>query len=122
MTMIFYSSLFYLIYLFINKTNGFPQTTNDINKECLVKLETDYGFEACFNHQCHRYKNPWRILQTYLDDQPCYLHYLKLAFSNYDQFIVFIELQTSNNNTLETFYVDHDGKRCYIEVRTFILF
>ncbi|CAF4018822.1 unnamed protein product [Rotaria sordida] len=114
--MIFYSSLFYLIYLLINKTNGLLENDNDLKKECFVKIETDNGFETCFNHECYRYKDPWRIVQTYLYDQPCYLHYLKLAFSNYDQLLVFIELQTSNNNALETFFVDHDSKPCLIEL------
>ncbi|CAF2111389.1 unnamed protein product [Rotaria magnacalcarata] len=116
MTIIFYSSLFYLIY-FSNKTIGLSYTDYDGKIECSVRIETDNGFETCFNNECSNYKDPWRIVETYSDNQRCYLHYLKLSFSNYDQLIVFIELQTTNNNSLENFFApDHDSKRCFLEI------
>lgn len=113
--MIFYSILFYFIYD-LSKINGLLNLEYYKINECTVKIETDNGIKTCFNHECSIYKDPWRVIQTYFEDRPCYLHYLKLSFSNYDQFIVFVELQITNNNSLENFFSDSDKKHCFIEV------
>src|SRR5437868_3787630 len=114
--MIFYSSLFYLI-IFVNKIFGLLQIRDYVKNECSVKLETENGVETCFNQQCSDYKDPWRIINTHIQDKSCYLHYLKLSFSTYDQLLVFIELQTENNNSLDQFFDDQDTKLCMLEVR-----
>jgi hypothetical protein len=113
--MIFYSSLFYLI-IYVNKIFGILEIRDYVKNECSVRLETENGVETCLNQQCSDYKDPWRILNTHIQDQPCYLHYLRLSFSNYDQLLVFIELQTADNKSLDHFFNDQDTQLCMLEV------
>jgi hypothetical protein len=114
--MIFYSILFYLIINY-NKIFGILQVHSYVKNECSVRLETDKGVETCLNQQCSDYKDPLRILNIHIQDQPCYLHYLRLAFSSYDQLLVFIEYQTENNKSLDQFFNDQDSNICMLEVR-----
>jgi len=114
--MIFYSILFNLI-IFIHKSFGILEVHSYVKNECSVRLETENGVETCFNQKCSDYKDPMRVINTHIQDRPCYLHYLKLSFSNYDQLLVFIELQTANNNSLEYFFNDEDLNLCMLEVR-----
>ena len=115
-SMIFYSNLIYLIFLFF-KTIRTLEVSTDFNNECLVKLETDNGVETCFNQNCSDFKDPWRVIYTYFQEEPCYFHYLKLAFSSYDHLIVFSELQSPNDRTLDSFFVDENSKPRTLEVR-----
>jgi hypothetical protein len=112
--MIFYSILFYLI---INESFGILEIHSYVKNECSVKLETDNGVQTCFNQKCSDYKDPWRILYTHNQDRPCYLHYLKLSFTTYDQLLIFIELQTANNRSLGEFFDDQEPELCMLEVR-----
>ncbi len=114
--MIFYSNLFYLI-LFISQSFGVLDIRYHVKNECSVRLETENGVETCFNQQCSDYKDPWRVINTHIQDRPCYLHYLKLAFSTYDQLLIFIELQTVNNHSLGEFFDNQDSRLCMLEVR-----
>lgn len=113
--MIFYSILFYLI-IYFNKIFGILEIDFNIKNECSVRLETEHGIETCFNQKCSDYKDPWRIINTHIQDEPCYLHYLKLSFTNYDQFLVFIELQTANNNSLGNFFDDEGMDLCMLDI------
>jgi hypothetical protein len=121
--MIFDSNLFYLFILtniFLDNSLGHLQMNFDANNECSVTIETDNGLQTCFNQKCSDFKDPWRIVNTHLDDKPCYVHYLKLAFSNYDQFIVFTELQQTDNYSIEKFFAQ-DSKLCMLEVTTYFI-
>ena len=105
--MIFYYILFYLIIL--EKTIfGMFDMDFSVQNECSIRLETDHGIETCLNHQCYYYKDPWRVLSSHYQDEPCYIHYLKLSFSNYDQFLIFSEMQHSYNLSLNDFFAAND--------------
>jgi hypothetical protein len=114
--MIFNSILIYLL-LFVNQTLGILDILSNVNNECSVRLETDEGIQTCFNQQCSDYKNPWRILYIHNQDRPCYLHYLKLSFTTYDQLLVFVELQATNNRSLGQFFDDRQTELRVLEVR-----
>jgi len=109
-------NVFYLIF-FLPKIFGILEIEFDIKNECSVRLETDNGIETCLNQKCSDYKDPWRVINSHIQDQPCYLHYLRLSFTTYDQLLVFIELQQSSNNPLENFFADDDTKHSMIDVR-----
>ncbi len=114
-TMIFYSILFYFL-INLNQILGLLEIHSYVKNECSVRLETDNGIQTCLNQKCSDYKNPWRILYTHNQDRPCYLHYLKLSFTSYDQLLVFIELQTKNNRSLGEFFDDQQSEYCMLEV------
>ncbi len=113
--MIFYSILFYFL-INPNQILGILEIHSYVKNECSVRLETDDGIQTCLNQKCSDYKNPWRILYTHNQDRPCYLHYLKLSFTSYDQLLVFIELQTKNNRSLGEFFDDGQSEYCMLEV------
>ncbi|CAF1044917.1 unnamed protein product [Adineta steineri] len=114
--MIFYLTLFNLIFI-LNKTCGMLNIEFDVKNECSVRLETDHGIETCLNQQCSDFKDPWRVINSHIQDEPCYLHYLKLSFTTYDQLLVFIELQQSSNNRLENFFSNDETKHCMLEIQ-----
>jgi len=86
------------------------------NNECSVRIKTDNDLQTCFNQRCSDFKDPWRVINTYLDDRSFYIHYFKLAFSNYDQLLVFIELQESNDYLLENFLTGQYPLSCKLQL------
>ena len=114
--MIFYSILIYFS-LVINQIFGILDILSNVTNECSVRLETDEGVQTCFNQQCSDYKDPWRILNIHNQDEPCYLHYLKLSFTSYDQLLVFVELQATNNRSLGQYFDHRQTELRVLEVR-----
>jgi hypothetical protein len=113
--MIFYSILFNFI-IILHKIFGLLDVDFDIRNECSVRIQTDRGMETCLNHQCYYYKDPLRVVNSHIQDKPCYFHYLKLSFTNYDQFLVFIEFQRSNGKPLDDFFAAKDSNICALEI------
>ena len=89
---------------------------NEIHS-CSVRLETDRGFETCVSERCSEYPNPWRVVETFVDDRACHLTYLNLSFSTYDQLLVFAELQSSTDRLLEHFFDEHHVTPTMLQVR-----
>ncbi|CAF0907253.1 unnamed protein product [Adineta ricciae] len=109
-----------------NSLVAIPIITNGLNNpirtefgrenECSIRLQTDQGIETCQNQQCLHIKDPWRVIGSHIQDQPCYVHYLQLSFTNYDLFLVFIELQYASNTSLDSFFSDNSTVHNLLEI------
>lgn len=90
-----------LIYLF---------DENEIDrKECFVELDLENGRNRCWNNRCDQHRDPLRIRHSFYFDEPendeiCFFNYLKLSFSSYDHFLLFIENQRNFGFFLENFF------------------
>ncbi|UJR16574.1 hypothetical protein I4U23_003475 [Adineta vaga] len=108
-----------LIMFLSNSLIGMPIITSGLNNpisECSVRLETDKGVEICLNHKCSDFKDPWRVINSHIQDQPCYLNYLRLSFTTYDQLLIFIEIQHASDNSLDSFFATDETKHTLLEI------
>lgn len=91
-----FSRLLFLFLIQFKSTNSFLENRSKVKNECVIRLETEDGFRNCFNTECSIWKDPLRIIESFNETGRCLIHYLHLAFSSYDSFVLFIEQQTKS--------------------------
>ena len=109
---------FHLIFIFhcLNTSFGIIGIEFGTENECSIRLQTDQGIETCQNQQCLHIKDPWRVIGSHIQDQPCYVHYLQLSFTNYDLFLVFVELQYASETSLDSIFSNNSTVHNLLEV------
>lgn len=107
--------LFFILFE-IDRSIGIFILTSNYPNECLVEIETEKGIEQCGNLLCDQVKNPTEILRVHHNGQLCFIHYLKLFFSTYDQFLIFNEQQYSRHRFLHQYFPEKRNKLTVLHV------
>ena len=109
------------ILICVNKSFEIQDTETHQPNECSVHLQTDQGIKTCQRQQCMNIKDPWRVIGSYLNGQTCYVQSLQLFFTNYDQFLVFVELQYASHTFVESIFPQNSAAQNVLEVRASLL-
>lgn len=113
--MLFNLILFYLI-VCIDRLLSHPPEESHFGKECLVTLQMESGESVCPNDDCFVNTNPLNVIQSLHDNgKRCYLHFLQLAFTSYENLIHFINTQAQSRTPVERFFA-RDRQTRLIEV------
>jgi hypothetical protein len=79
--------------------------------ECLIRLETVNNLTRCLSSECSKYSNPLRILES-----SCQITNLQLSFTNYSNFLDFIQNQVDSDYFLEHLFIENNQQTNTIQV------
>ncbi len=96
-----------LLIIFFNKISF----SINSKPECLIRLETVNNLTRCLSSECSKYSNPLRILES-----SCQINNLQLSFTNYENFLDFIQNQVDSDYLLEHLFIENNQQTNTIEV------
>ena len=117
-----FSRLLFLLIIQSNLNFGILEIRSNVKNQCFLDFETENGIRTCLNQDCSNFKDPLRIIESYNENGRCFIHYLKLSFTSYDLFLLFIEYQTKNNHSLGEFFSENDNEFSMLEVEIDVLY
>lgn len=117
-----FSRLLFLLIIQLNFNSGTLDIHSNGQNQCFLEFETENGIRTCLNEDCSNLKDSLRIVQSYNENGPCLIRYLKIAFTSYDLFLLFIEYQTKNEHSLGEFFSKNDKELTMLEVEIDVLY